>query len=550
MLFTRFESVRGRLLAVIVLILVPIALISIVLAATTYRSVSQNIEASQLEVGSNYAVRVRVWFRGILRTLVATSAALHVDPADLDAITCSSRAENVRIGTVGIQAIIVRSANGATCSASGHPHLTDDVMSSLLTAQSTKAPIRLWGGAEVGPARYDYVTVGPYKHLLVYVRSGGGRMGDRESLVVVDPSLLDVTFDVGNFETGGIVALVNRGGDVVISRGADETDTKWLPLNEEIENTLTRKLLPSALGQSYIYVSQMVAEPDLYVLARFDNMAADAAFRQFLVLCLTPLLMLCVLFSAYVWAIEGNVLRWLKVISQAARARREGRTEQVVLADAMPSDVKLLASSFNDMVSDADNREMALRASFEANQFLMRELHHRVKNSLQVIQSYLALSRRLYKRNSDSHLIETEAKVQVLSTAYRLALLEGSMRPVRLSQFAQEILDNLAGSLKRADQWVDVNIRTDAGLIVDRTIPIGLALVEAVAAGLSADNAHDVRVLIIDDVAGYIDMTVSTDGALLANMPPPKIMAGLALQIGATILPPEAGFILKWRFSP
>ncbi len=550
MLFTRFESVRGRLLAVIVLILVPIAMISIILAMTTYRSVSRSIEISQIETASNYAVRVRVWFRGIQRTLVATSGALHVDTSGADSATCSRRAESARVGTVGIQALFLRSANGLTCSASGFPHLTDEVMSSLLTEQSRKQTISIWGGVELGPARYDVVTVGPRKHLLVYAKIVHGSAINDEALMVVDPALLDLAFDIGSFENGGIVGLVNRGGTVIISRGIDEADASWLPLSEDIATSITRSQLPASSGQSYVYVSQIVAEPDLYVLARFDNEPANAAFRQFLVLCLTPLLMLCALFAAYVWAIEGNVLRWLKVISQAARARREGRTEQVLLADAMPSDVKVLAASFNDMVSDADNREMALKASFEANQYLMRELHHRVKNSLQVIQSYLALSRRLHKRNSDRHLIETEAKVQVLSTAYRLALLEGTMRPVPLGAFTQEILDSLASSLKRKNQWVDIQIKAEVGLIVDRTIPIGLALVEAVASGLSADNAQTVRVMISDDATGHIDMSVTTDGILVANTPPPKIMAGLALQIGAVVLPAETGFILKWRFIP
>jgi two-component system, sensor histidine kinase PdtaS len=543
MLFSRFESVRGRLLAVIALILVPIAVISIILATTTYRSVNRSIEISQSEFASNYAVRVRVWFRGILRTLVATNAALQLDASD--PVACAQRAENVRAGTIGIQAILIRTASGTTCSATVFAHLTDDVLSTLLADQSKKQSVTAWGTAELGQARYDVISVGPYKHLLAYVRTE-----QTQAMMLVDPSLLDMTFDIGTFESGGIIALVNRGRQVVVSRGIDEADASWLPLSEDIESTIKRTRLSVPSGQSYVYVSQIVAEPDLYVLARFDNTAANAAFTQFLVLCLTPLLMLCVLFATYAWAIEGNVLRWLKVIAQAARARREGRTEQVTLADAMPSDVKLLATSFNDMVSDADKREIALRASFEANQYLMRELHHRVKNSLQVIQSYLALSRRLNTRNSDRHLIETEAKVQVLSTAYRLALLEGAMRPVPLRAFAKEILDTLVTSLKRKNQWVDIRIEAEAGLIVDRTIPIGLALVEAVAAGLAADKAQNVRIVIRDDAAGYIQMEVVTDGVLATDMPPPKIMAGLALQIGATVLPTQAGYILQWRFVP
>jgi two-component sensor histidine kinase len=546
MIFSRFESVRGRLLAVVTLILLPIALISIILATTTYRAVSRSIEMAQVDLTSNYAVRARVWFRGALRTLVASTAALHGDN-DHD-VTCSRKADNVRVASVGVHAIFVRAANGGVCVASGFAHLTDDVLSSLAADQVRKGNISLWGGAELGEARYDVAAIGPHTHLVVFVRNIAGSAAGSEALMLLDPHLLDVAFDIGNFESGSIVALVSRGQRVIASRGIPETDKAWLPENESVGTALTRAAEVSKVGERHVYVSQIVAEPDLYVLARFDNAAANAAFTQFLVLCVTPLLMLVVLFATYVWSIEGNVLRWLKAIEAAARARREGRPEQVVIADPMPSDVKLLAHSFNEMVADANSRETALRASFEANQFLMRELHHRVKNSLQVIQSYLAISRRLNKHNNDRHMIETEAKVQVLSTAYRLALLEGTMRPVPLSAFVQEILGNLATSLRRKNQWIEVSISADAGLIVDRTIPVGLALVEATAAGLLPDKGQTVHVTFKAEADGHIEMAVMTDEHLEIVLPPPKIMAGLALQIGATVLPADPGVILRWRF--
>lgn len=543
MIFSRFKSVRGRLLAVMALILVPIAAISIILAITTYRSVQRGIEASQIEITSNYAVRVRVWFRGTLRMLMAAEATLQ--PQARDGGGCRVAADSLRASAVGIQALFMRTSGGVDCSTSGLPDLTDEVLSTLLRAQSARPANVAWGGIGPGTSRYDAIMIGPRQHLLVYVKTGSAS----EALLVIDPNLLDAIFDVGSFAAGGIVALVNRGQTVIVARGAREADRSWLPAAEEVPHALTRAERPDLSGHTHAFASQIVAEPDLYVLARFDNAAANAAFAQFMVLCLTLLLMLFVLFGTYVWAIEGNVLRWLKVIDLAARARREGRSEQVAMAEAMPSDVKLLATSFNDMVADADKREMALRASFEANEFLMRELHHRVKNSLQVIQSYLALSRRLNKRSDDRHLIETEAKVQVLSTAYRLALLEGAMRPVPLGEFVREILDNLSNALKLKTQSVDVHVETNAGLVVDRTIPIGLALVEAVAAALAADQARTINVWVRDQGDGSIEIAVTSDGKLDDETPPPKIMAGLALQLGAVVLARDPGFALKWQFA-
>jgi two-component sensor histidine kinase len=527
-------------------VLVPIALASVGFATTTYRSVDRHIADAQISTASNYAVRARVWFRGILRTLIATTALLEHDVTTEGGTTreCAAAAAQMRAGTVGIEGILVAFSNGVECGDSGAPQLTVEVMSGIMDAQAGRERTELWSGPNLGDARYDVVQIGEQNHLVVHLKTGTGS----QALAIVDPALLDIAFDIGNFESGSIVALVNRGQTAIVSRGAAESDRGWMPADERFSRELSRSRETDRRGGSYTFISQTVASPDIYLLARFDNAAANAAFLQFLILCLTPLLMIGFLFATYAWVIDGHVLRWINVVNEAARARREGRSEKVLVSDAMPSDVKHLAVSFNDMVADADNREMALRASFEANQYLLREFNHRVKNSLQVIQSYLALSRRLNKRNSDRHLVETEAKVQVLSTAYRLALLEGSMRPVPLSAFAQEILGNLSTSLRRKSQWIDVSIEAEAGLIVDRTIPIGLALVESVAAGLSAEKVRTVHVSIKDDTEGYIEMLVCTDGQAEVQMPPAKIMAGLALQIGATVLPEEPNCILRWRF--
>ncbi len=58
-------------------ILAPVALLSMVLATTTYRSVSHAIELAQLEIASNYAARARIWFRGALRMTMAMASAAH-----------------------------------------------------------------------------------------------------------------------------------------------------------------------------------------------------------------------------------------------------------------------------------------------------------------------------------------------------------------------------------------------------------------------------------------------------------------------------------------
>ena len=216
----------------------------------------------------------------------------------------------------------------------------------------------------------------------------------------------------------------------------------------------------------------------------------------------------------------------------------------------MPEDIRLVAEAFNTMVTEGNKREEALRDTLGTNQYLLRELNHRVKNSLQVIQSYLSISRRQRPGIEQAHFAETEALVQVMSTAYRLAMIDGTMRPVPMKPFAEEVIANIASSLRQKDQWIDVKVETAASLSVDRIIPFGLILVEAIIAGLRASDAQlvHVRVATIND--GVVEVTISTDGILKKGSPPPRIIAGLAAQLEATSHTVASGNVLQWTFTP
>jgi two-component system, sensor histidine kinase PdtaS len=249
--------------------------------------------------------------------------------------------------------------------------------------------------------------------------------------------------------------------------------------------------------------------------------------------------------------IQSNVVGWISGIEQAAISRQKD-PEGTVLAPldpTMPQDIRSVAEAFNGMVESARKREFDLRDLVASNQFLVRELHHRVKNSLQVIQSYLALSRRQQSGAKSLHLAETEAKVQVLSTAYRLGLTERGMVPVSIRAFAEELVSTLSNSMRQPGQWINADISGDHTLIVDRIIPLGLALVETVVTALVSDRAASVTINVSTAGDSQILFHVATTGKLPGKAPSAKIMTGLAAQLGATEGECGQGDILRWTFK-
>lgn len=544
---SRFQTVRARLLALMAFIIIPVAALSIILATTTYRSVNKSIEASQVQIVSSYAVRARVWFRSGLRTLVAAVESVRIMPSNQE--NCTALAKGILDGIPGFEAMRINIPGRPVCNASKSETITSAVMDQIAAQELEKQLQPSWGGPQIADGRYGAVSVGTKVLLLIHTRNvqPDGRAWD--ATLLIDPVLVDQVFEMGQADGSSYVALMKRGQQVLAARGVAENEISWLPETENVSAQPDRWKSRAVGTASFVYATQIVADPDLYVLARFDNRAADAAFYQFLVLCITPLLTLILLCITYARAIQFDVVLWLKGIETAARARQTTRDALAPVGDSMPTDIRHVAEAFNAMVIEGNKREDALRQTLDANQYLLRELNHRVKNSLQVIQSYLALSRRQRSGVQRVHFAETEAMVQVMSTSYRLALIDGTMRPVVIKPLVEEIIGNISSSLKRPDQWIDLRIDADAGLVIDRIIPLGLGIVEAVIASLRAEDSRLVRVLLTSQDDGQINLVVSTDGIKPTTSPPPRIVAGLAAQLEATVSKGESGDILNWTFK-
>jgi two-component system, sensor histidine kinase PdtaS len=546
---TFFKSVRGRLLAIMAFIIIPLGTLSLVLAWANYQTVVRSIELSQIQTVSNFAVRSRIWFRGASRTLLTTVLITHA--ARDGTVPCGAILSETLAGLPGFEAIRITSPDSADCHASINPDVTAVVLNDLAASQKKLPYIQQWMGPSIGWVRYDAVRIKGTLHLLVFAKNPDPLGRQWEAILLTEPALLDQAFEAGSVEGTTNVALMARGNKIVVARNVDELDASWLPKEERALIAISRWEDTSADGTHHVFASQIVAEPDLYVLTRSDRAALNAARTQLLILTLMPLLTLTILFGTYARVIQSNVVGWISGIELAALSRQKD-PEGTVLAPldpAMPQDIRSVAEAFNGMVESARKREFDLRDLVASNQFLVRELHHRVKNSLQVIQSYLALSRRQQSGAKSVHLAETEAKVQVLSTAYRLGLTERGMVPVSVRAFAEELIGTLSNSLRQPRQWIGADITGDHALVVDRIIPFGLALVEAIVAALVADHVASVSVHLNADSDGTVLFRVTTSGNAPENMPSAKIMTGLAAQLGAIENERAQGDILRWTFT-
>ncbi len=540
-LLAPFGSVKTRLLALMAVVIVPVAVLTVALGAATDESFSNDIERAWRQSTDDYVVRTQVWLRGATRTLDAAATAASVHGGD-----CSRMLSDMAGVIEGYEAIGVRFDNGRACAGGRSPDLAN-AAGKALAELSDKPRVVFSQGQRIALG----VFVAGERFLALQVESAPSSEQKWTAVALLDGKLLDQLFEPKPGPNDA-VALMERGGKVIVADGLDPADEGWLPRTETISEAYAATQAPSRSGSTQSYATQSVLGSQYYILRRFDTSARSAAWFRFLILSVAPLATLAALYVVYSWAIQSEVLRWIEGIKLAILARRRGQSAKAFapMDVGMPAELRDFAATFNEMARESAIREDSLKRSAAENEFLLRELHHRVKNSLQIIQSYLSLSRRLDGASNDSEAISAmEARVQVLAVAYRKAFSQGRMRDLRVRLFAEELTRHLSQSFRRAGLTLELEAEITTALMIDRAIPMGLALVEAVMAGLRAEGARRVLILIVERERRQLELCVSTDGTLAENKPDDRLMMGLAVQLGATIEPREPGVIIHWRFQ-
>ena len=90
--------------------------------------------------------------------------------------------------------------------------------------------------------------------------------------------------------------------------------------------------------------------------------------------------------------------------------------------------------------------EDELRKRLEENEALLRELHHRVKNNLQIIASFLALERDLVEDEEDRGIFDDmQARIQSMALVHEQLYLAGDLGSIDLASYTESLTREISG---------------------------------------------------------------------------------------------------------
>ena len=183
-----------------------------------------------------------------------------------------------------------------------------------------------------------------------------------------------------------------------------------------------------------------------------------------------------------------------------------------------------------------EERTAELQATLEEREVLLQEVHHRVKNNLQLISSLINMQVRALGNDASraGALRECQTRVQAMALIHEKLYQSKDYTRVPFSEYARSLAANVFHATGVSPEGVALELHIeDAALAVDKAIPCGLILNELITNALKhafpGGRSGTIRV----------ELTTASDGASFGSR---SATTGWACPRGSTCptLPPSA----------
>jgi two-component sensor histidine kinase len=547
-------TLRTGLVLVVVAALLPISALSIVQAMSTLRY-SQTLIGNQLVTSA-------------LATAGHESAPLIIGRQMLSMLSANPA---VRAGGAGcrdaLEASLINSPallNFAKSDAKGR------VQCSVLPfAPSTSFENEAWWqhGIKARDFTISAVVVGQIskERAIIAMQPITAVDGSNDGAVTaaIDASWLERSLQASGISHNSAVAIIDGRGRVVLT-----SETRELPRFDVEAGNAKVARAEARNGTAWMYAVAPLYERELYVVYAEPTDALMAkAFQQMRYNLVLPLVALIFASLAIWFGTNFLVLRWLDKLrtmtGQIASGNFSGGPELFARA---PNEIALLGADLHNMSLDIQAHDLDLQAALNAKIALTHDIHHRVKNNLQIVSSLLNLQAgKIHDPAARDALGQTRARIGALAQIHRLLYEESHDSDNGIVNIAS-LLNALCSQLRSLHRGqVAVHLLCDAA---SQTVPINSAVPLTLLAVEAVTNAyrHGFRgratgtVIVHFDVTGdQATLSITDDGTGFdvsheSNSMGRQLMDAFAQQLGGTldIVSSPAGTIvtLRYPFDP
>lgn len=284
------------------------------------------------------------------------------------------------------------------------------------------------------------------------------------------------------------LALLDGKGKLITADAAASPLQSGLPSDDEIKAHLQNRTQTfNARGRDgtwRLYAVSPLLDGRIFVILGTPLLVAIGPLAlQFAWGVFAPILMWGLAIAVVWFGIDMLVVRWITYLDRITSAYASGRHNvRPERASAAPAEIRSLGETFTRMADLISARETELQDSLAQKELLVREIHHRVKNNLQLVMSLLNLhARRIKDPRAEAAFAEARSRINALATLHRRLYESENLQEVELRWFIEDLCAELRrGGLANSSE-VELTVQAPDEVIgPEVAVPLGLLVTEAI----------------------------------------------------------------------
>jgi two-component sensor histidine kinase len=235
------------------------------------------------------------------------------------------------------------------------------------------------------------------------------------------------------------------------------------------------------------------------------------------------------LYWMFLWAIVFMVAIFLGYLQQNRMIRRKTDELRRELFERQMAEKELLVS------------DQQLRQSLAEKEALLKEIHHRVKNNLQIVSSLLYLQEDYMKDPKGVEILrESQNRVKSMALIHEQLYGTADLTKIDFGRYVQGLTANLFDAYGIDTSRIRLKVRADdIALGVDMAVPCGLIINELVSNALKhaflPEASGTIDIVIRTPHAGRIEIVVADDGIGFVEPPANAEKKSLGLRLIDTL---------------
>lgn len=221
------------------------------------------------------------------------------------------------------------------------------------------------------------------------------------------------------------------------------------------------------------------------------------------------------------WGIGRLITRPLRRIRRGILAFSEGdERTRIRHISEFPEEIRSLAESFNRMADAIAARDAALMKAVARQKALTREVHHRVCNNLQIVNSLMSLQSRRARTAAETAIFaEVQRRVTALGLVHSAIYQGDDLSSIKLDLLLNELCASTARSLSDVETPASIRVTADRLMAsADLAVPLAFLITEIIGEAVfhrdGSPTASDIRIALRGDGANAL-LTVEASGPLL-----------------------------------